>query len=93
MLAIGRALMSKPKLLLLDEPSLGLAPFLVQQIFSIIKEINTQGVTVLLVEQNAYQALRIAHRGYVLETGEIAMHGSSEALLNDEGIRRAYLGK
>jgi branched-chain amino acid transport system ATP-binding protein len=93
MLAIGRALMSRPKLLLLDEPSLGLAPFLVQQIFSIIKEINAQGVTVLLVEQNAYQALRIAHRAYVLETGEIAMQGSSEVLLNDEGIRRAYLGK
>ncbi len=92
MLAIGRALMSRPKLLLLDEPSLGLAPFLVQQIFAIIRDINAQGVTVLLVEQNAYQALRLAHRAYVLETGTVAMHGRAEELLNDEGIRRAYLG-
>ncbi len=93
MLAIGRALMSRPKLLLLDEPSLGLAPFLVQQIFSIIRDINAQGVTVLLVEQNAYQALRLAHRAYVLETGAVTMHGRAEELLMDEGIRRAYLGK
>lgn len=92
MLAIGRALMSKPKLLLLDEPSLGLAPFLVRQILGIIQTINQQGVTILLVEQNAYQALRIAHRGYVLESGEIALHGDAEFLLNDEGVRRAYLG-
>ncbi|NLH98610.1 MAG: ABC transporter ATP-binding protein, partial [Chthonomonadales bacterium] len=86
------ALMSKPKLLLLDEPSLGLAPFLVRQILGIIQTINQQGVTILLVEQNAYQALRIAHRGYVLESGEIALHGDAEFLLNDEGVRRAYLG-
>lgn len=93
MLAIGRALMARPRLLLLDEPSLGLAPFLVKQIFSIIQNINQQGVTILLVEQNAYQALRIAHRGYVLETGEIVMEGSAEALLNDDRVRRAYLGR
>ncbi|MBM3493351.1 MAG: ABC transporter ATP-binding protein [Armatimonadetes bacterium] len=92
MLAIGRALMARPKLLLLDEPSLGLAPFLVQQILGIIRDINQQGVTILLVEQNAYQALRIAHRAYVLESGQIAMQGRSEDLLADEGVRRAYLG-
>ena len=93
MLALGRALMAQPKLLLLDEPSLGLAPFLVQQIFGIIQEINRQGVTILLVEQNAYQALRIAHRGYVIETGTIAMEGPAEDLLSDDRVRRAYLGR
>jgi len=93
MLAIGRALMARPRLLLLDEPSLGLAPFLVQQIFAIIKSINQQGVPILLVEQNAYQALRIAHRGYVLETGEITMEGPAGELLHDDRVRQAYLGR
>ena len=92
MLAIGRALMARPKLLLLDEPSLGLAPFLVRQILGIIRDINEQGVTILLVEQNANQALKIAHRAYVLESGQVAMHGSSADLLADEGVRGAYLG-
>jgi len=93
MLAIGRALMSRPRLLLLDEPSLGLAPFLVRQIFAIIKNINQQGVPILLVEQNAYQALRIAHRGYVLETGEITMEGEAGELIHDDRVRQAYLGR
>lgn len=92
MLAIGRALMSEPKLLLLDEPSLGLAPFLVMEIFKIIKEINEQGTTILLVEQNAHMALQIAHRGYVLETGRIVLSGSSSDLANNEEIKKAYLG-
>lgn len=92
MLAIARALMSKPQLLLLDEPSLGLAPLVVQQIFRIIKEINKQGVSVLLVEQNAYQALKVAHRAYVLETGRITLQGSAEELANDPKVREAYLG-
>lgn len=92
MLAIGRAMMASPKVLLLDEPSLGLAPILVQEIFEIIKEINKEGVTVLLVEQNARMALKIAHRGYVLETGKIVLEGSSEALMNDERVIDAYLG-
>ncbi len=92
MLAIGRALMARPKLLLLDEPSLGLAPNLVKQIFGIIEGINQQGVTILLVEQNAYQALRIAHRGYVLETGEIVAEGQAADLLENEMVRKAYLG-
>lgn len=92
MLAIGRALMARPKLLLLDEPSLGLAPNLVKQIFGIIENINKQGVTILLVEQNAYQALRIAHRGYVLETGEIVAEGRAADLLENEMVRKAYLG-
>ena len=92
MLAIGRALMSRPKLLLLDEPSLGIAPMLVRQIFEAIKEINaTQGVTILLVEQNAYHALRLAHRGYVLVNGQINMTGSGDELLNRPEIRAAYL--
>ncbi|MBL8654324.1 MAG: ABC transporter ATP-binding protein [Alphaproteobacteria bacterium] len=92
MLAIGRALMSRPRLLLLDEPSLGLAPLLVAQIFATIREINrTQGVTVLLVEQNAYHALRLAHRGYVLVNGEIRMSGTGQSLLDDPDIRKAYL--
>lgn len=93
MLAVGRALMSRPKLLLLDEPSLGLAPLVVQDIFSIIKEINRQGVTVLLIEQNANMALKIADYAYVLETGNITMSGPGEQLLADERVREAYLGK
>ena len=92
MLAIGRALMSTPRLLLLDEPSLGLAPILVNLIFQIIRQINGQGVAVLLVEQNARQALALASRGYVLETGRISAHGSSEELRSDRRIQEAYLG-
>ena len=92
MLAVGRALMSKPKLMMMDEPSLGLAPLVVQDIFSIIKEINRQGVTILLIEQNANMALRIADRGYVLETGRISMTGTGMELLNDESVKAAYLG-
>jgi len=93
MLAIGRALMGKPRLLLLDEPSMGLAPMVVAQIFEIIQEINQSGVTVLLVEQNAAQALALAHRGYVLETGEIVLQGTGQDLLADERVRAAYLGE
>jgi branched-chain amino acid transport system ATP-binding protein len=93
MLAIGRALMSNPKLLLLDEPSLGLAPLIVKKIFEIIKEINEQGTTVLLVEQNAVQALKLAHRGYVLETGSIVMGATAAELLADPRVRAAYLGE
>jgi branched-chain amino acid transport system ATP-binding protein len=93
MLAIGRALMARPRLLLLDEPSLGLAPFLVQSIFKIIREINQQGVTVLLVEQNANQALRIANRGYVLETGRVVLADTAQNLLQDDSVRKAYLGE
>ncbi len=92
MLAIGRALMAKPKLLLLDEPSMGLAPMLIQQIFTIIEEINQQGTTILLVEQNAQQALSLAHRGYVLETGRIVKSGTGEELLHDPAVKEAYLG-
>ena len=92
MLAIGRALMAKPKVLLLDEPSMGLAPMLVAQIFSIIKEINEQGTTILLVEQNAAQALNRAHRAYVLETGRIVKSAPAKELLDDESVRAAYLG-
>ncbi|HTK45947.1 MAG TPA: ABC transporter ATP-binding protein [Patescibacteria group bacterium] len=93
MLAIGRAMMCQPKLLLLDEPSLGLAPILVQQVFATIKEINEQGVTILLVEQNALQALTIAHRGYVLQTGKVVLTGSSKELRENEMVRKAYLGE
>jgi branched-chain amino acid transport system ATP-binding protein len=93
MLAIGRALMGKPRLLLLDEPSMGLAPLVVAQIFDIIREINEAGVTVLLVEQNAAQALALADRGYVLETGELVLTGSGRELLADERVRAAYLGE
>lgn len=93
MLAIGRALMSHPRLLLLDEPSLGLAPILVEQIFEIIQQINKQGTTILLVEQNAYLALQLTHRGYVMETGEIVIQGTSTELLNDVRVRQAYLGE
>jgi branched-chain amino acid transport system ATP-binding protein len=93
MLAIGRALMSEPRMLLLDEPSLGLAPILVTQVFETIKEINSQGTTVLLVEQNALQALAIAHRGYVLQTGEVVLSGSADELRQNETVRKAYLGE
>ncbi|MGC8837584.1 MAG: ABC transporter ATP-binding protein [Anaerolineae bacterium] len=93
MLAIGRGLMSSPKVFLLDEPSLGLAPKLVELIFEVIQDINKQGTTILLVEQNAAMALRIAHRAYVLETGRIALQGSAEELMGNEHVRRAYLGK
>ncbi|WP_165984030.1 ABC transporter ATP-binding protein [Streptomyces sp. YIM 98790] len=93
MLAIGRALMGKPELLLLDEPSMGLAPLIVQQIFEILREINEQGTTLLLVEQNATQALQLANRGYVLETGELVMSGPAGELLSDPRIRAAYLGE
>jgi branched-chain amino acid transport system ATP-binding protein len=92
MLAIGRALMARPKLLMLDEPSLGLAPILVETIFDIVREINAQGTTVLLVEQNAHKALEVAHRGYVLETGVIVQTGTGEELLRSEDVQKAYLG-
>jgi branched-chain amino acid transport system ATP-binding protein len=93
MLAIARALMARPQLLLLDEPSLGLAPNLVQTIFRVIQEINANGVTILLVEQNANQALRIAHRGYVIETGRIVLEDRAANLLNNPMVRSAYLGE
>jgi len=92
MLAVARALMARPKLLLLDEPSLGLAPLIVKKIFDVISELNQQGVTVLLVEQNARAALKLAHYGYVLETGEITIQNTAEALLADERVQSAYLG-
>ena len=93
MLAVGRALMSRPKLLMMDEPSLGLAPLVVQGIFDIIRTINQQGVTVLLIEQNANMALKLADRAYVLETGLITKTGTGAELLADESIKEAYLGK
>ena len=92
MLAMGRALMAKPKILLLDEPSMGLAPLLVELIFDIIKKLNEEGTTILLVEQNALMALSIAHRGYVLQTGEIILSDSAKNLKNDEMVQKAYLG-
>jgi branched-chain amino acid transport system ATP-binding protein len=92
MLAMGRALMSKPKLLMLDEPSMGLAPILVEQIFDIIKELHKSGTTILLVEQNAQAALSIADRAYVLETGKISMSGDAKELLHDPRVQKAYLG-
>ncbi len=91
MLAIGRALMMEPDLLMLDEPSMGLAPIIVEQIFEIIKELNQEGITILLVEQNAYQALQIAHRGYVIQTGEIKLQGNGYDLITNEEVREAYL--
>jgi len=93
MLAIGRALMAQPMLLLLDEPSMGLAPILVEQIFSIVQDINAQGTTVLLVEQNALMALAIAKRGYVMQTGTILLADNAQALMNNEMVRKAYLGE
>lgn len=92
MLAMGRALMAKPKIMLLDEPSMGLSPLLVREIFNIIEDINSQGVTVLLVEQNAKMALNIADRAYVLESGKIALTGTGKELLNSESVKKAYLG-
>jgi branched-chain amino acid transport system ATP-binding protein len=93
MLAIGRALMSQPELLMLDEPSLGLSPILVRTIFELINTLNTQKVTILLVEQNIHQALKIAHQAYVLKTGKIAMHGRGDELLADPEVQKAYIGK
>jgi branched-chain amino acid transport system ATP-binding protein len=93
MLAIGRALMARPKLLLLDEPSMGLAPILVELVFQTIQEINAQGMTVLLVEQNAHMALSIAHRGYVLQTGRIVLTDTAKSLAQNEMVRKAYLGE
>jgi branched-chain amino acid transport system ATP-binding protein len=93
MLAIARAMMARPRLLLLDEPSMGLAPMLVSQIFSIIRDINAQGTTVLLVEQNARMALTVSHRGYVLQTGQIVLAGTAQELQSDETVRKAYLGE
>ena len=92
MLAIGRALLGRPRLLLLDEPSMGLAPLLVEEILRVVEELNRQGVTILLVEQNARAALAVAHRGYVMETGRVALTAPAAELLNDEGVKRAYLG-
>ncbi len=93
MLAVGRALMSRPKLIMMDEPSLGLAPLIVNDIMNIIKTVNQEGVTILLVEQNANLALKIAHHGYVCETGNITLEGTGMELLNDESVKAAYLGK
>ena len=93
MLAVGRALMSRPRLIMMDEPSLGLAPLIVKNIFEIIKTINNHGITVLLIEQNANMALKIAHTGYVIETGHIIMSGTGAELLADERVKEAYLGK
>ena len=93
MLAIGRALMSRPKLLLMDEPSMGVAPLLILKIFEAVKELNKQGMTILLVEQNAQQALKLASRGYILETGSVVLEDEACKLLNDERVRKAYLGE
>lgn len=92
MVAIGRALMGRPKALLLDEPSLGLAPLVVKQVFEVIRKINRDGTTVLLAEQNAFAALKIAHRGYVIENGHIVMEGDRDTLMNNDAIRKAYIG-
>ena len=92
MVAIGRALMARPQLLLLDEPSLGLAPLVVEQVFQVLQQINAEGVSVLLAEQNAFAALGIAHRGYVLESGQITLQGTQQELMNDDRVRSAYLG-
>ena len=93
MLAVGRALMGKPKMILMDEPSMGLSPLLVKEIFDIIREVNAQGITILLVEQNARMALSISHRAYVLETGTISIQGNAKDLLNDPRVKKAYLGQ
>ena len=93
MLAVGRALMGKPKMILMDEPSMGLSPLLVKEIFDIIREVNAQGITILLVEQNARMALSISHRAYVLETGTISIQGDAKNLLNDPRVKKAYLGQ
>ena len=93
MLAMGRALMARPKLLLLDEPSMGLSPIMVDKIFEVVNDIHKQGVTILLVEQNASRALQLANRGYVMDSGEITMTGPAEQLLNDPKVRAAYLGE
>ena len=92
MLAVGRALMSDPKIILMDEPSMGLSPIMVQEIFDIIKELNKQGITILLVEQNAKMALKVAHRAYVLETGNITLSGNAKDLMANDAVRKAYLG-
>lgn len=92
MLAIGRALMARPELMLMDEPSMGLAPLLVKEIFEIIRDINSRGTTILLVEQNAHMALSIANKAYVIETGEIVLEGTAEELMNSEDVKKAYLG-
>ncbi len=92
MLAVGRALMSDPRIILMDEPSMGLSPLLVQEIFDIIKEVNAQGITILLVEQNAKMALKVANRAYVLETGKIKLSGDAKELLNNDEVKKAYLG-
>ena len=93
MLAMGRALMSRPRIILMDEPSMGLSPLLVKEIFEIIKEVNKQGITILLVEQNAKMALAISDRAYVLETGTITIEGDAQQLLNDPRVKKAYLGQ
>jgi branched-chain amino acid transport system ATP-binding protein len=92
MLAIGRALMARPRLLLLDEPSMGLAPLIIEEIFNIVKELKEEGITIFLVEQNASQALALADRGYVLETGKVVIEGTGRELLSNEKVREAYLG-
>jgi branched-chain amino acid transport system ATP-binding protein len=92
MLAIARGLMANPRLLLLDEPSLGLSPLFVKNIFEIVKEINRQGITILLVEQNVFQSLRVSHRAYVLETGRVVLSGTGEELLVNEHVKKAFLG-
>jgi len=93
MLAIGRALLARPKLMMLDEPSLGLSPLLVKELFGLIRDLNKEGLSILLVEQNVHMALSTAHRAYVLELGKLVMEGTPEALLADEGLHEAYLGK
>lgn len=93
MLAVGRALMAKPDMILMDEPSMGLSPLLVKEIFSIIKEVNRKGITVLLVEQNAKMALSISSRAYVMETGKITISGNAGELLRDDRVKKAYLGQ
>jgi branched-chain amino acid transport system ATP-binding protein len=92
MVALGRAMMARPQVLLLDEPSLGLAPLVVKQVFDVIQQINRAGTTVVLAEQNAFAALRIAHRAYVIESGRIVLEGDRESLMNNEAVRRAYVG-